>query len=273
MSQQLFVINEVRLCTERFFPRISFIIAEYLGLIQCVLCDRYSSTICDTCAENFLYCSPSCAVCGKFSANNQTHHNCLENAPFYSTAVTLFHYTKEIKKLFVEYKYQQHFVYQNVVALLMNIALNKPPFPQALEMLRTSRSVLLVPVPMTIKKQEERGFSVPYELCVILGRFLQKQGIYVLIAPCFFIKTKETIAQARKKRNERLLGVSQVFAVSHTAVQMIVRQKPESIVIVDDIITTGATTTALYDVMKRDVLPHLSCPVKLIRFAFAQRFR
>ncbi len=93
---------------------------------------------------------------------------------------------------------------------------------------------LIIPVPVHPKKVRRRG----YNQSTIFGKAVSA-AIHVSIAEDVLIKETETTSQTGKSRTERVENVSEVFVLN----------KPEAItgrnvLIVDDVVTTGATLEA-----------------------------
>jgi ComF family protein len=89
-----------------------------------------------------------------------------------------------------------------------------------------------VPVPLHPRRLAERG----YNQSALLARELSR-GTHARCLPRLLARTSDTLKQAALKRSERALNVSKAFSVRG-------RQRPQSVVLVDDVVTTGATVTA-----------------------------
>jgi ComF family protein len=92
----------------------------------------------------------------------------------------------------------------------------------------------IVPVPLTWRKQKARG----YNQAEILAKAISiSTGV-----PCFgdfFIKTHETESQTSKSRQERVENVAQAFEINESY-----KLEEDHILLVDDVLTTGATLEA-----------------------------
>jgi len=125
---------------------------------------------------------------------------------------------------------------------------------------------------MTTKKQEDRGFSPAYELSVIVGRALQaKYGCCVKICAGVVKKVGDVTSQARKDRRQRLLSLQKEYQVIESAVDEFTRQPIDLFVVVDDVVTTGATTTAVIEaIAKHNMLAEKLQKIPIVRFSFAR---
>jgi ComF family protein len=97
---------------------------------------------------------------------------------------------------------------------------------------RTSRGGdLLVPVPVHAARRRERGFDQAEELALVVGRMLGLE-----VGRCL-ARQQRTAAQHSLGRSERAHNVGHAFAIAP-------RSRPVAgawVVLVDDVMTTGAT--------------------------------
>ena len=124
---------------------------------------------------------------------------------------------------------------------------------------------------MTTRKARERGYSPAFELSIILARLLLKRfKCNVSVTPELLIKTLETPPQAKKHRRERLLILQGAYRIGN--VESLLCYKDISVlVLVDDILTTGATTTQIAEKMRSNtVLKQVLGTVPLLRLTFAR---
>lgn len=98
----------------------------------------------------------------------------------------------------------------------------------------------IVPVPLSKKRLKRRGFNQAKELAVCLGALPP-----VLDA---LIKTEDIPFQARLSRAERVINVKDIYTVNSSAIAAI---KDKSILLVDDVMTTGATAEECSKILKK----------------------
>ncbi|MEL7021725.1 MAG: phosphoribosyltransferase family protein, partial [Bacteroidota bacterium] len=97
----------------------------------------------------------------------------------------------------------------------------------------------IVPVPLHPRKQRMRGYNQSIEFA---------KGLSVSLGiPCYnrgLIRTTFTQTQTRKNRFERLDNVSEVFKLGHSQ-----KLAGKHLLLVDDVLTTGATLEACGQVL------------------------
>lgn len=267
-------ISEERLCTEQFLPRIVAKIYHSCGLNTYFSCHRLLYTFCELCTATLRYAVPACAVCGKFSLRAETHADCKPKYPYYTAAVSVFDYTKVIKSLFAVYKYDCAFQYQRDIEQLIAKYVCEDPFLLLKHLFggESTTHVVLFPVPMSSKKQENRGFSPAFEFAVIVGRALRSRfALQVTVCTGLVKKVGDVTSQARKDRRQRLLSLQKEYQIIDSSVAEFVQQQVDFFVVVDDVVTTGATTTAVLEtIMKNQNLREKLRNTPIIRFSFAR---
>jgi ComF family protein len=101
------------------------------------------------------------------------------------------------------------------------------------------RPDLLIPVPLHPLRLRKRGFNQSVELCHSLGRHYSLPNEWRICR-----RIKETKAQSELGERERRNNLRNAF-------QVCAEVKGSHLVLVDDVITTGATVTELSKVLKK----------------------
>jgi ComF family protein len=99
---------------------------------------------------------------------------------------------------------------------------------------------VIIPVPLHPSKLRKRGYN--QSDCIAKGL---SEGLGVKWSSEILVRTKATESQTKKSRMERWFNVSQIFAV--TKPQLIDNQH---ILLIDDVVTTGATLEACWQALE-----------------------
>jgi ComF family protein len=95
------------------------------------------------------------------------------------------------------------------------------------------KPVCIVPIPLSERRARERGYNQVAE-ALRLGA----QDSHLAILPHALTRIRETVPQTQLTRKQRLTNVVGCFAVSDDALPHV---KGAHVVVVDDVVTTGAT--------------------------------
>ncbi len=112
------------------------------------------------------------------------------------------------------------------------------------------RADLLIPVPLHKARLQRRGYNQAFELCKHLSR--SKTDAYLLL------RIKETLTQSSLSRTERLKNVKTAFAVEPLRALEI---QGKRIVLVDDVMTSGATLFAAATALRQAGAVHITAIV------------
>jgi ComF family protein len=100
---------------------------------------------------------------------------------------------------------------------------------------------VLVPVPLHPRRRRERGFNQSEVLAQAIG---QRCGL--IVAPAALVRRKETVAQPGLSAAARRRNVAGAFAVRRPA-----QVSGRIVVLVDDVVTTGATARACAQALRK----------------------
>jgi ComF family protein len=114
---------------------------------------------------------------------------------------------------------------------------------------------VVVPVPMHPEKEFKRG----YNQATLFGKGIAEM-LNCRLSTRDFIKTKATVTQTAKSRAERLENVKDVFYIANEAAL-----SGKHILLVDDVITTGATLEACVDMLNK--IPNIRISIACIALA------
>lgn len=141
-----------------------------------------------------------------------------------------------IKKLIAQFKYRP-FV-KELAATLASLIIHSIKLNE--KQILLPETGLLIPVPLTKKRLRERGFNQAEEIAKELSSFWK-----IPLANDILFKIKETLPQVGLSKEEREKNVKGVFA---TRSGNLIKDK--TILLLDDVFTTGATLEEAARVLK-----------------------
>jgi ComF family protein len=175
-----------------------------------------------------------CSVCGEKLAVER-HKDaeaeaplcqlCRRAAPRFRKAVAYGAYEGPLRDLLHVFKYQRVRSAAPLLSSLMNRAVAGGGITGPL---------LLIPVPLAAEKGRARGFNQAEDIATSFARLQPSKGIQLDTKS--LVRTRETVSQTGLTRHQRQANLRGAFAVSDP-----VRIQGRRILLVDDVMTTGAT--------------------------------
>lgn len=117
--------------------------------------------------------------------------------------------------------------------------------------------IIFVPVPLGKKREKERGYN---QVNTVLNHIQTSQRVSIHTQLCK--RTKETVPQLTLKRDSRLQNIVGAFQVDPSQLTGL---RDVTIVLVDDVCTTGATLGAL----QKEITQHLHTSCKVLCLALS----
>lgn len=213
----------------------------------CTLCESVSeqALVCGVCLSDISFLSKRaiCKICGApfgFVSNNPetaeplrseadgSHlcKKCIRGVFLFAKARSVAFYDGNLKKALHGFKYEKKLALEKV---LCDVLVDK--FPQELRVPDTPE--LVIPVPLYISKLREREYNQSAVLAERIGEYLG-----VSYDPFLLRKIRETRPQIEiRGEDERRKNVRGAFSVGETS-----DVDGKSVLVVDDVFTTGSTT-------------------------------
>ncbi len=202
----------------------------------CRLCGsavRPREQLCPQCMEDLPWLENSCSRCAlplPAGAGDSPCGRCQQHPPGFDHTLALFHYQPPLDYLIKRLKFNSELAICPFLSRLLaqRIQSSTAPLPD-----------LLLPVPLHYSRLRERGFNQSTELARRLGRALDIRVDYRLC-----MRTRSTLPQSLLPRAERGKNMRGAFKVRKTLAAM-------HIAIIDDVMTTGHTSSELAHNLKQ----------------------
>jgi ComF family protein len=166
----------------------------------------------------------------------QTCSACQETHPFYARAAAYGAYQDELRELIHLLKYDRVLPAAGVLGGMLT---------EAIEKLDLGReAVLVVPVPLHVSKRRQRGFNQS-ELIVRAAR-KKSGGANLQLGTGVLVRQRPTVSQIGLTRPQRAENIRGAFRVAHPS-----RVAGRSVLLVDDVLTTGTTASECARVLRR----------------------
>lgn len=173
---------------------------------------RPAATACPICAAPLGFPAPACGTC-------------LKSPPAFDATCAALRYAYPVDRLVLDLKFRRRLASAEFFAGAM-LAGERPD------------GALIVPVPLSRERLRERGFNQALEIARPLARALGLPLDATSLA-----RTRETPPQSRLPWRNRRGNVRHAFACSRDLAGM-------AVIVVDDVMTTGATLDAVARVLK-----------------------
>lgn len=211
---------------------------------QCMVCRAWpSQSICEACVNRFAQPRTRCQTCALVvPAGVRQCGECIRNPPPLDSCLAAVSYDFPWINLILSYKFHQQPGRASAFALLLR---STPWVEPALD-----AASLLLPVPLSRARLQTRG----YNQALLLARQLAPgKAEHRLL-----LRIRDTAPQSSLKRAQRLDSLRHVFAVDPLLRQ---RVRGARLVLVDDVMTSGATLYAAAHALRAAGAAHITALV------------
>ncbi|MBW1707891.1 MAG: ComF family protein [Deltaproteobacteria bacterium] len=189
--------------------------------------------------------SPLCPICGipfdTYTGDDHPCEDCLRKRPWYDSAVAPFLYQGPVLEAVHRLKYRlDGFVADSLGPMLSRFTR---------QWIRGHGGLLIMPVPLHPKRVRERGFNQSLLLARHVAGELRAELDFLSLR-----RVKYTLPQTRLSKEERKKNVRGAFQLKNPRA---VRGK--TVLLIDDVITTGNTLNQCARVLKRGGAEKVSC--------------
>lgn len=204
----------------------------------CVWCHASGDYLCANCKRELKPHPERCPFCHRVSPHYQTCLDCRVRQKSVAGIMVTFQYTQTIKKLILALKYyHKHDVAGFLATRLWLLLQTNPALQQAMH----EQKLFISYVP---SHRRRRWFVKGYNQSFLLAQAIAGE----LGVPCVTVakKTSFTRSQTKLSRAQRLINLTGSFTLEED----LVLPPDATVLIIDDITTTGATIVTLSDLLK-----------------------
>ena len=216
---------------------------------QCAVCKAWPSKgmVCELCVTRFAQPIRRCTGCALtlkagISDDIKRCGACIVKPPPLDECLAAVSYEYPWNNCIASYKFGNNPAWARAFSLLLN---STSSIEQAVD-----RADLLIPVPLSRARLQHRGYNQALELCKHLSR--ANTDAHLLL------RIKDTLTQSTLSRSERLKNVKAAFAVEPLRAQEL---QGKRIVLVDDVMTSGATLFAAAASLRQAGAAHITAIV------------
>lgn len=211
---------------------------------RCPVCDKavkpFGSFICEECVPKIKYVrAPYCQKCGKELKDTRAVfcHDCARREHVYDSGMALFAY-KSVSDSIYRFKYRGRQEYAAYYGERMARVLGKR--------ILSLRPDALVPVPIHREKKRQRGYNQAEVLARELGGLL-----HIPVETKLIKRVRKTKPMKDLSAQERQNNLKRAFKICKNDVKL------NTIIIIDDIYTTGSTIDAIAQELRLAGIKHI----------------
>jgi ComF family protein len=197
-------------------------------MLLCPGCHQPSNEglLCATCSSYLHALEFACPLCGEPDCDNQLCGQCLQKKPIWDELHIRWHFDGLTRHLIHQFKYHNDLSAGRALSILWTEQPLATPKPDA-----------IISVPMHNKKHLNKGFN---HADVISKHLANRLNIPIWKG---ITRSQETPPLEGLSKSERTLAVKNAFDTT--------KKPPNSVAIVDDVFTSGATATEITRTLKK----------------------
>ncbi len=211
---------------------------------QCAVCLAWPSRpVCDACVQRFGQPQPRCQTCAlPVLAGMRQCGACITAPPPLDQTLAAVGYDYPWAGLVTQFKFQGQTGWARTLATLLRSA----PWVE----LALDASDCLLPMPLSPKRLQLRGFNQTLQLAKALAPDKVRADV--------LLRVKDTVPQSALSRAERRLAVRGAYALEPAHAAGLANKR---VVLLDDVMTTGASLHEAARVLRRAGAMHITALV------------
>lgn len=217
--------------------------AGFMGILfpqSCLLCSSWqagSLGICNGCLDAMpWHTGNTCPQCALPSRGNILCGQCLKTPPAFDATQSLFQYQFPLSAILQQYKYGQLLSLARTMGLLL-----------AQHVGSQLAADCIIPMPLHRKRLQERSFNQSAEIAKVVS-----EQLHIPLALQACARIKATPPQASLPYKQRIRNMKGAFECRATLTDM-------RVILLDDVMTTGASLDALAKTVKAAGASHVEC--------------
>ena len=204
---------------------------------RCILCQqtvKHSFEVCPDCYRALPHneiCCVSCALPLAEDINNEVLcGSCIQKAPAFDYANSLFRYEGDVIRLVHQLKFGEKIGFSRTIGEML-----------LMQLLKTNEKPdCILPVSLHKSRLRQRGFNQSIEISRVLAK-----NLVIPIEHTAVVRHRSTAAQSGLNAKQRQKNIKGAFSV-------VAKLNYKHVLIVDDVMTTGATVNELAKVLKKN---------------------
>ena len=211
---------------------------------QCAVCHAWPAhSICEACVAAFAQPMARCTTCAlPVVPGVRQCGTCIVNPPPLDACLSALPYAYPWSTLVADFKFRQRPGWAASFAALLRAAPWVEPALDAAD--------LLLPMPLSKERLRQRGYNQAHVLACALDAPKVVRGV--------LLRVRDTPPQRTLPRSERLVAVQDAFALDPLQVH---RVKDKCVVVLDDVMTSGASLHAAARVLRAAGAAHITALV------------
>jgi competence protein ComFC len=202
----------------------------------CVGCNAPDTFLCQECFDKIILVKQQqCGRCLKISANGKTCQKCKQVWTLDNLLVAAYYQDGPVKELIHAFKYEGNRILKH--DLIHTLQKNNAIYDS---INKIKRHTIVVPVPLHFRRKWWRGFNQSEEIAKLISKELNLTMLKTALK-----RKHHTKIQASLHRKDRLNNLIEAFEAKTCL------NTNSSVILVDDIATTGATLNACAIALKK----------------------
>lgn len=208
-------------------------ILDFIFPIQCISCKIPGNHLCDKCFSKIpLRDKKQCPICNKEQADNELCQSCQQQTCLDKIIICSDYENETLQKTIHAFKYSN---VKDLDQILGKILINKYQQGNKLP------EPIIIPTPLHRKRQLERGFNQ----CKLLAQVFAN-SFNLTVDNRIIFRQRNNAHQADLNKKQREKNIKGCFKIKNKAVI-----ENKNIILIDDVITTGATLNEQAKLLKQ----------------------